>query len=106
MGGPSIDFCSHWIGLQWKLTDLRGTPKSIVPEKKARPCPAGALTWCCIGDHDGDGDYGDDDNDDEGDDTHIKVNALLTVSVTPWTILLPWKIIIVLSKRCAEKGGI
>jgi hypothetical protein len=32
------------IGFQWKLTDLRGTPKSIVPEKKARPWPGGAVT--------------------------------------------------------------
>ena len=91
------------MGLQWKLTDLRGTPKSIVPEKKARPCPAGALTWYCIG-HD-DYDYGDADNEYKKEDTHIKVNTLLTVSVTPWTILLPWKIIIVLSKRSAERGG-
>ena len=30
------------------------------------------------------------------DDTHIKVNALLTMSVTPWTILLPWEIMIVM----------
>ena len=45
-GTRTFDFWSiHWMGLQWKLTDLRGTPKSIVPEKKARPCPAGALTW-------------------------------------------------------------
>ena len=32
------------IGFQWKLTDLRGTPKSMVPEKKARPWPGGAVT--------------------------------------------------------------
>ena len=41
------------------------------------------------------------------DDTHIKVNALLTVSVTPWTVLLPWKIMIVIAmdEVCGAGGG-
>jgi hypothetical protein len=32
------------MGLQWKLMDLSGTPKSMVPDKKARPWPGGAVT--------------------------------------------------------------
>ena len=41
---------------------------------------------------------------DEKDDTHIKVDALLAVSVTPRAVLLPWrtKIVIAFTKR---KGG-
>ena len=29
-------FSDQLIGLQWKLMDLRGTPKPTVPERKAR----------------------------------------------------------------------
>ena len=38
---------------------------------------------------------------DEKDDTHIKVDALLAVSVTPGAVLLPWrtKIVIAFTKR-------
>ena len=38
---------------------------------------------------------------DEKDDTHIKVDALLAVSVTPRAVLLPWrtKIVIAFTKR-------
>ena len=41
---------------------------------------------------------------DEKDDTHIKVDALLAVSVTPRAVLLPWRtnIVIAFTKR---KGG-
>ena len=47
-----------------------------------------------------DGDY----EMDEKDDTHIKVDALLAVSVTPRAVLLPWRtnIVIAFTKR---KGG-
>ena len=41
---------------------------------------------------------------DEKDDTHIKVDALLAVPVTPRAVLLPWRtqIVIAFTKR---KGG-
>ena len=41
---------------------------------------------------------------DEKDDTHIKVDALLAVSVTPRAVLLPWRTIIVIAFT-KRKGG-